>query len=223
MWLGRARDGIHGGLCRRTGATTQTRAGPGIRGTDPVTTVQRAGIPPRIAMGALGRGMERVYIMRRATATARQPLIVFFHGYGTATVAGQEPWLTHMAEEATVAWPVYDEAPFDGSTGAARMFPAAAAGLRAALARLQAERLVSKRDLVVGGFSLGGALAWDYAKAAARFDLPPPRALYVVFPGEGLCQHPARLPEQRGAIAHGVRVLAIASPNDLLAGTCLAH
>ena len=140
-----------------------------------------------------------------------------------ATVAGQEAWLTHMADRATVAWPVYDQPPFDGSSGAQQMFPSAAAGLRIALHRLGANHLVERGGPVVAGYSLGGALASDYATSAQRVGLPRPRALYVVFPGRGLCNGRIRLPAQPGLIARKTRVLALASTHDMLAGTCGAR
>jgi hypothetical protein len=174
-------------------------------------------------MGSVGEGMRRVYVLRRADARGRQPLIVWFHGYGTMTVASQEPWLAHMAERATVLFPVYNEPPFDRTTGGERLFPAAASGLRRAIARLRARDLVSTRKPVVGGYSLGGALAADYARAATQYGLPRPAGLYVVFAGRGLCGKRTRVPRQDGAIAARTRIVAIASRNDLLAGTCEAR
>lgn len=215
--------GCLAGCAVSSGSARQASAGPTVGGFSAVTVEERAGIPTQIAVGAVGYGMQRVYVMRRAAARDRQPLIIFFHGYGTATVAGQEPWLTHMADRATLAWPVYDQPPFDGTTGATKMFPAAAAGLRTALSRLRATGLIASGDLVVAGYSLGGGLAADYAAAAPRFGLPRPRALYLVFPGRGLCHGRVRLPPQPGEIGPGTRILALASPNDLLAGTCTAR
>ncbi len=205
------------------GLGTSTTAPPAVPGFRAVSPAERAGMPRKIAIGSVGEGARRVYVMRSETAHGRQPLIIFFHGYGTATVAGQEPWLTHMAEHATVAWPVYAKPPFDARRGARRMFPSAAAGLRAALRRMRANHLVTPGSVVVAGYSLGGALAADYATSAQRVGLPQPRALYAVFPGRGLCNRRVRLPPQPGLIGPRTRVLALASPHDLLAGTCGAR
>lgn len=214
------------GLAARGGLPVlgaSTTAPPTVPGFSVVSPAERAGLPGRIAIGSVGEGPRRVYVMRSETAHGPQPLIIFFHGYGTATVAGQEPWLTHMAERATVAWPVYDQPPFDARHGARQMFPSAAAGLKSALRRMRANHLVTPGSVIAAGYSLGGALAADYATSARRVGLPEPRALYAVFPGRGLCNGPVRLPPQPGLIGRRTRVLALASPHDLLAGTCGAR
>lgn len=199
------------------------RTEPTVAGFRAVTAPERAGIKDEIAMGVVGAGARRVYVLRREAATGPQPLVIFFHGYGTATVAGQEPWLSHLTKRATVAWPVYAKPPFDGERGADEMFPSAADGLRKALRRLRARHLVSDGAPIVAGYSLGGALAADYAAAAPRFGLPRPSALYAVFPGRGLCGGRVRLPPQPGEIGSRTRILTLASTHDLLAGTCEAR
>lgn len=191
--------------------------GPTVPGFEPVTQGERLGMPKVVAMGRLGEGENATYVMRRPGAPADQPVLIWFHGYGTNHVGSQERWLTYMTRRATVLFPAYTRPPFPvGARFGQIAWPIVARSLRRTLAQLDYD----PRRLIVGGFSLGGTLANDYAVAWRAEGLPKPYGLYSVFSGRRLKRGGTYfVPRQRGVMSPDTDIVQVASKNDLLAGT----
>lgn len=190
--------------------------GPGIPGFEPVTQGERLGMPRSVAMGRIGKGENAVYVMKRADAPPDQPLLIWMHGYGTNSVGSQEKWLTHMTRKATVVFPAYTKPPYPvGPRFGQIAWPILARSLRQALPKLEYD----PQKVIVGGYSLGGALANDYALGWRAEGLPKPYGLYAVFSGRALKKGAVYLPRQRGSISPDTEVVEVASVYDLLAGT----
>lgn len=198
------------------GEPTGPVVGPGIPGFETVTQGERLGMPTSVAMGRVGEKENAVYVMRRVDAPADQPLLIWLHGYGTNHVGSQERMLTHITRRATIVFPAYTKPPFPvGPRFGQIAWPIVARSLRQALPRLEYD----PQKVVVGGYSLGGALANDYAVAWRQERLPKPYGLYSVFSGRALKRGEVYLPRQQGSISPDTEVVEVASPNDLLAGT----
>lgn len=181
----------------------------------PPRAAERGSLPYDVEIGAVGRGARRVYILRPSNGK-RGPLVLFLHGYGSATVAGYEPWLAHLVRRgATVLFPAYQRRPYDDRRLAPESLDNLTQGLPAAL------RLVGvpEEGLVAAGVSAGGALAVDYAVSAKELGLPPARAVYSVYPGRGVPGGRIVIPPRRGSPPSSTRMVAVASPTDREAGT----
>ncbi|MBJ7520971.1 MAG: alpha/beta hydrolase fold domain-containing protein [Solirubrobacteraceae bacterium] len=192
------------------------QAPPFIPGMEPVTRNERLLIPKSIEMGRVGEGANAVFVMRRVDAPPDQPLLIWIHGYGTASVGSQEQWLRHMTRRATVVFPVYTQFPFPvGPRFGQIAWPIVARALRRTLPKLQYD----PQKVIVGGYSLGGALANDYAFNWRAEGLPLPYGLFSLFSGRRLERGDIYLPRQKGTLSPKTDVVQMASVNDLLAGT----
>ena len=189
---------------------------PSIPGMEPVTVNERLLMPKSVAMGRVGDGTNAVFVMRQVNAPPNQPLLIWMHGYGTASVSSQEKWLLHMTRRATVVFPVYTQAPFPvGPRFGQIAWPIIARALRRTLPKLQYD----PQKVIVGGYSLGGALANDYAFNWRAEGLPMPYGLFAAFSGRRLKDGDVYLPRQKGTLSAKTDVVQMASVNDLLAGT----
>lgn len=198
------------------GEPTGPVQGPTVPGFEPVRQGERLGMPTSVAMGRLGEGENAVFVMRRVNAPKDQPVVIWLHGYGTNNVGSQERWLTHITRRATVVYPVYTRPPFPvGPRFGQIAWPIIARALRRTLPELDYD----PRKLIVGGYSLGGTLANDYAIGWEAEGLPRPYGLYSVFAGRRLEGGQVYMPRQQGELAPQTDVVQVASPNDLLAGT----
>ncbi|MBJ7332454.1 MAG: alpha/beta hydrolase fold domain-containing protein [Solirubrobacteraceae bacterium] len=199
------------------GEPTGPIVGPTVPGFEPVTQGERLGMPKVVAMGRLGEDENAVYVMRRVGAPPNQPVLIWMHGYGTSHVGSQEPWLTHMTKRATVVFPAYTKPPYPvGPRFGQIAWPLIARSLRPALAKLRYD----PRKLVVGGFSLGGALTNDYVVGWKAEGLPKPYGAMAIFPGRAAKNGGERfVPRQSGTVPRDTDLVEMASKNDLLAGT----
>jgi pimeloyl-ACP methyl ester carboxylesterase len=122
-------------------------------------------------------GASQVWVL---TPRARQPrsVVVFLHGWAaTNPFEWHQVWLEHLlAEGNAVIFPAYQP----GSTDDPQVVTIfdLRTGLRRGFAAL------GKRELpvVAAGFSFGASLAFYYAANARYWGLPPPRAVYSIFP-----------------------------------------
>lgn len=146
------------------------------------------------------------------------PVVVFLHGWGAPDPSFYRPWLEHLARGGSaVVYPRYQDSFVSPPRQALGNVLAA---LRIALARPG----LDTGSLVVAGHSAGGALAADYAALADTADLPPPRAIYSVYPGRTLPRVPRGLPEiPPRLIPVGTRIEALASRQDGIVGTTTAR
>ena len=118
-------------------------------------------------------------------AMAPLPLVVFFHGFTAVDPTAYRAWIDHIVRRgAIVVYPDYQTLnPFE--VGFEAFQANALAGVRAALAELEAgggPRPDLSRVAVVG-HSLGGVLAANYAAVAAPEGLPMPTVLMPIEPG----------------------------------------
>lgn len=204
-----------GGGVIQPGTPDGAEAPPSIPGLIPVTVNERLLMPASVAMGRVGEGANAVLVMRRVDAPPDQPLVIWLHGYGTASVSSQEKWLLHMTRRATVVFPIYTQFPYPvGPRFGQIAWPIVARALRRTLPKLEYD----PRKVIVGGYSLGGALANDYAVNWREERLPKPYGLFSVFSGRALQTGDVYLPRQRGSISADTDVVQMASRNDLLAG-----
>ncbi len=170
------------------------------------------GDPP--AVEVLGEGPQRVTIFR--PQEPRGATVLFLHGWGGMDPRGYRAWIDHLTGQGhVVVFPRYQDS---FASLPAQALPDALAGIRAAFAELDPDRVVAV------GHSAGGALAADYAAVARAAGLPVPEAILLVYPGRRARRLPARLPElgdQR--IPPSVRIVALASPRDRVVGTRTAR
>ncbi len=201
--------------------------GPGITVPEPpadlprVAAGERGDLPYDVEIGAVGRNARRVYILRPADPQRRDgPVVLFLHGYGSATVAGYERWLAHLVRQgATVLFPAYQRRPYGDRRLARESLDNIVSGLPAALERVR----VPEAGLTVAGVSAGGALAVDYATSAKALGLPPAKAVYSVYPGRGLPGGAVVVPAAEGSPPADTEMVAVASPLDEVAGTAWAR
>jgi acetyl esterase/lipase len=168
-----------------------TRRGHAMRSLLPAAAVGLAlavaagGASARSAAGCalgspIGTGAAQSWLVR----SAAQPLsvVIFAHGWTATDPSG---WhlarMAHLCERGSaVVFPRYQRGDytdsFEGSVAPFRR------GLEAAFQRLgpSARRL----PVVAAGFSFGATLALYYAAEARRWHLPPPAAVYSIFPAE---------------------------------------
>ena len=198
------------------GQAVGKEAPPFIPGMEPVTVNERLLMPKTVAMGRVGEGANAVFVMRRVDAPPDQPVLIWMHGYGTASISSQEQWLLHMTRRATVVFPVYTQSPFPvGPRFGQVAWPIIARALRRTLPKLQYD----PQKVIVGGYSLGGALANDYAFNWRAEGLPMPYGLFAAFSGRRLEGGDIYLPRQEGELSPKTDVVQMASVDDLLAGT----
>jgi dienelactone hydrolase len=158
-----------------------------------------------------GGGPRGAAVLRPARP-GRLPVIVFLHGYQAISPRFYDEWLEHLVRQGNVVvYPRYQTVASLPSVFLRNALP----GVRAGLALTP----VDPGTLVVAGHSAGGALSSDYAAAAARAGLPPPRAIYAVQPGRGLGL-PLTIPRvDPRRIAASTRLVALAGADDRVVGT----
>ena len=143
---------------------------PPPHATGPVIRTERGTATP------YGAGAEQVWVLRpRAGETTS--VVVYLHGYGAyLPFEWHLEWMDHLLQRgSTVLFPRYQPGlddpfvltPFD-----------LAEGLRTGFAAIGYDG----QPVVAAGFSLGATLALVYAARAGEWGVPPPKAVYSVFP-----------------------------------------
>ncbi len=124
-----------------------------------------------------GRGTSAVWVLTPRVARPRS-VVVFVHGW-TATLPFEwhEAWFDHLlARGSAVVFPVYQ---LTGDEDELVVAPLTLrAGVQAGFRALGRPHV----PVVVAGFSVGGALAFYYAADARGWGVPPPAAVYSIFP-----------------------------------------
>ncbi len=124
-----------------------------------------------------GEGPGAVTVIRPAGAEGPLPPVIFLHGWGATEPRFYRPWLEHLARAGNaVVYPRYQDS---FAEPPAQVLGNALVGIRTALEHTD----LDASALVVAGHSAGGGLAADYAAVARRVGLPPPRAVFSVYPG----------------------------------------
>jgi hypothetical protein len=196
--------------------------GPGTVATAPAgglpasTTGERFGLAADVDLLATGDGARRVYVAQAGQRRRGAPVVLFWHGYGSATISGYEPWIAHLARQgATVVFPAWETPGHEDTAELREAFDVSTAAIGAAL-----DALPGHGPVIAAGVSAGGELAVDYAVAAPREKrLPAPVAVFALYPGRGLPGGPVLLPPQKGTLPKATRLVAVASPYDRSAGT----
>ena len=181
------------------------------------TTPPRPDLPADVSVSFAGRGAQGAWVLRREGA-AKDPVLLFLHGWTAVNPELYGPWLTHLVRKgSTVVYPVYQDAPFLAPDLA---FEGVVAGVRAAIA----EEALRPQGWVVAGHSAGAAMSADYAASAERLDLPPARAIFSAYPGRMIRGIPLKLPEiaDPRKIPRTTRVVAFYGTNDQTVGDTTA-
>lgn len=180
-------------------------------------TPSRPDLPADVSVSFAGEGAQGAWVFRRK-GSAKDPVLLFLHGWTAVNPELYGPWLTHLVREgSTVVYPVYQDAPFLAPDLA---FDGAVAGVRAAIA----EEKLSTEDWVVAGHSAGGAMSADYAASAEELGLPPARAIFSAYPGRMIRGLPLKLPEAADPrdIPRSTRVVALYGTDDQTVGDTTA-
>lgn len=149
-------------------ATTPVPTGP------PVPTVAGLARP-------YGNGASRAWLIIPRHSAPRS-VVVFIHGWtATSPFDWHQPWLDHLvAGGSAVIFPAYQAGNADDS------FTSTPAALRRGLVAGFGALHRPGLPVIVAGYSVGGALAFDYAAHAAAWKLPRPAALVSIFPVDPL-------------------------------------
>ena len=125
-----------------------------------------------------GHAAGRVWVLTPADGDV-ESVVVYLHGWGARLpFEWHQAWFEHLlARGSAVLFPEYQDgvddawivAPYDLRDGLRLGF-----------------RALGKPDVpvVAAGFSVGATLAFVYAANALRWDVPPPRSLYAIFPAD---------------------------------------
>jgi hypothetical protein len=195
-------------------------AGCGGAATAPTVDVSR--LPPNgladVERLELGRGDGAVVVYRPRGAPRRPPGVLFLHGWGATDPVAYGRWIVHLVRAGNeVVYPRYQRGV---ASRPDRAFDGVVRGVITAMSAAP----VRRGSLVVAGHSAGGAMAADYAAAAARIPaLPRPRAVFSVYPGRRIPGIPIGLPEARGDVPRTTRVVALAGARDSVVGTSWAQ
>jgi pimeloyl-ACP methyl ester carboxylesterase len=156
-----------------------------------VCSVATAAPPVRTGAGvarSYGQGAGKVWVITPKRGRPRS-VVVFVHGWtATSPFDWHQPWLDHLvARGSIVLFPAYQPGRPDDA------FTSTPAGLRAGLVAGFRALGGTKLPVVVAGYSVGGALAFEYAARAAAWHLPRPAAVMSIFPVDPLQVDPALL------------------------------
>jgi hypothetical protein len=150
-------------------------------GTDPAQAAIPWLVPERPIPGlrrrTVGAGPGGAVVLWAAGSAPPARLVIFLHPWQPLPPFTQGPWLRHLAREgATIVYPAYQARGTPSRDFLGHLLSGVAAALRAFPDAGRAGALAVGR-------TTGGALAFDYAAAAAAHGLPVPGAVLAVFPG----------------------------------------
>lgn len=144
-----------------------TTAATGTAGEDWAAEVVRPAGPDR--------DWATLFLPRDRTPGA---VVIFLHGWTDLDPAGYRPWIEHLvARGDAVVFVDYQQSLLSSPEAMRR---GAERGIRAGLAEARARG--ADGPVAALGYSLGGALAVQYAASAADWDVEAPRLVYGVFP-----------------------------------------
>ena len=170
---------------------------------------------PRLVTETVGRGPQTATIIR-PDMDGRLPVVLFLHGWGATRPSAYRPWLDHLAQAGNaVIYPRYQDSFVEPP---AQVLGNVLAGVRLALREIDEE----PGSLVVAGHSAGGALAADYAAIAPSAQLPPPVAVFSVYPGRTLRGIRIGIPEVDPRRI-SAEVVALAGSRDTVVGDRVAR
>ena len=164
----------------------------------------------------LGEGPRSYWLFEPADPTpATAPVVVFNHGWFAVNPGVYGAWISHLVRKGRIVIaPRYQR---DWATPPANFLPNGLIAVRDALDVLSTSPAHVRPDrsrFAIMGHSAGGNLAAQMAAVAAEADLPTPRAVISVFPGEVL---PSRKPDLANVPASTLLVV-FAGENDVVVG-----
>jgi len=167
----------------------------------------------RIEMGA---GPRSYWLFEPADpAPESAPVVVFNHGWFAVNPGVYGAWIEHLARTGRIVIaPRYQR---DWSTPPANFLPNGLIAVRDALdvlATSPAHVRPDRNRFALLGHSAGGNLAVQMAAVAAEADLPEPKAVICIFPGEVF---PSRKPDLANVPASTLLVV-LAGQKDLIVG-----
>jgi acetyl esterase/lipase len=124
-------------------------------------------------------------------APASAPLIIFNHGWSAMNPRVYGAWIAHLVRRGNIViYPVYQDSMRTKMTD---FMPNAITSIRDALTTLgQPDHVRPELEHVaIVGHSMGGAMTANFAAMAARENLPVPKAIMCVEPGDYIVQTPS--------------------------------
>lgn len=180
-------------------------AGCGHAASNPAPRMSGPPIPTGAGVARpYGQGASQVWVLTPRARKA-ESVVVFLHGWAATTpFEWHQVWLDHLlAHGSAVLFPVYQP----GSTDDPQV--TTIFDLRVGLKRGFDVLDDPELPVVAAGFSFGAALAFYYAANARYWGLPPPRAVYSIFPVDPIVFDPGltRLPSLPAQSAMRVELL----------------
>jgi acetyl esterase/lipase len=200
---------------------------PGAPAADPPAARRLAGSLPgayphaAVRAESIGRGPRSYWLFEPSEPAPERPapVVVFLHGWLAVNPGVYGAWIEHLARSGSVV--VYPRYQADWATPPAEFLANATHAVTDALDVLATAPGRTRPDadrFALIGHSAGGNLAALIA-ASRRPDLPAPRALVVVMPGEVLPLDeppPSRIPA-------GTRMLVVVGDRDTVVGDLRAR
>jgi acetyl esterase/lipase len=164
----------------------------------------------------VGEGPRSYWLFEPADpAPDTAPVVVFNHGWFAVNPGVYGAWIEHLVRSGRIVIaPRYQR---DWSTPPANFLPNGLVAVRDAfdvLSMSPAHVRPDRTKFALIGHSAGGNLAVQMAAVAAEADLPTPRAVIAIFPGEVL---PSRKPDLADVPASTLLVV-VAGQQDLVVG-----
>ncbi len=164
----------------------------------------------------VGEGPRSYWLFEPADPTpATAPVVVFNHGWFAVNPGVYGAWIDHLVRKGRIVIaPRYQR---DWSTPPAKFLPNGLAAVRDALdvlATSPAHVRPDRSKFALIGHSAGGNLSVQMAAVAAEADLPVPKAVIAVFPGEVFS---SRTPDLANVPASTLLVV-LAGEKDLVVG-----
>jgi len=169
----------------------------------------------RIRTTSYGEGAEQYWVFepvddRGELLDEALPIIAYIHGLNATDPSGTRGWINHMVRHGhIVIYPRYQSGGFEKSSD---YTPAAADALRSAMEKLdgEAHSLGDPERLAYVGHSLGGTIIANLASNREAYELPAPRAMMSVLPGD------TRAPRGLGALLPSLVEDMSSLPDDML-------
>ncbi len=188
-----------------------THPAPALGGDPPPTYPHKA-----VRRVELGEGPRSYWLFEPAEPTPESaPVVVFNHGWFAVNPGVYGAWIEHLVRKGRIVIaPRYQR---DWSTPPANFLPNGLVAVRDALDVLSTSPAHVRPDrskFAIMGHSAGGNLAAQMAAVAAEADLPVPKAVVAIFPGEVF---PSRKPDLANVPASTLLVV-VAGEKDLVVG-----
>ncbi|MEO0474912.1 MAG: alpha/beta fold hydrolase [Planctomycetota bacterium] len=148
-----------------------------------------------------------------------RPVVLFVHGFGATHYNIYEAWITHLVRRGNVV--VYPRYHAGGIVDPKTFTETAARAAAEALARCDGKKhaLVDTDTLTMVGHSLGGTIIANLAARPEHYNLPTPKALMLLTPGDtrsdkGLGALFPKITEDHSTIKHGTLMLIVDAEGD---------